>query len=651
MEVVWTVQGPVSEGKSTLFNALTDIELSPIGIVETTMSPLVFAHGKPGILIHYADGTTADEHLDALKHYTGDAAKAVETIEVFIPSVPEGLQIVDLPGEGSLLDEGSSLMAGKIADQKAKSDVVINVLTSTSRVPSPTSTAQRVYFIFNKVDTLVTPVSFERGIDTEVERLRAVLALNGYDDEVRVFACSPVAYLASKNLEDTAFKEILAFSKWCHQESDAQILKAFLDPITCLSRDILDAPMSRTERKLLVASLSEQHGWSIFRIALLLSWHLPGMDVRQLKQQLREFSGIDALRTALLQDSEPERVMPLRAARVNNKTAAERARKLSTLQNRINKMRNSVEHGGVYDMKKVLADTIKDLEADAAHLSAEVDIEEAVSPLPDSNFHESLAAHWLAENVSDSETTPPSLVVATIEDTRESIQVTWMHLTYVADDACYQQADPDTDTDGIFTSIPLPKSPTAKDLERVAAPGLVRVKRCVASVGAEVLLVAADTADTLRSTLETLLTGTPVRIATCKLADAPKGAPPRKRPSLIVDAHLRQVDEALRTGNIHTAHLQLQQAKKLAVNAKHDPNAKQIIEQYENVLLAAVKSAADAATGIQKEHLLMLRATLECEKVPKDALPELFESIANDFQPGSRAAQDMRLIAEFFKGN
>ena len=655
-DVIWMARGAVSAAKTSLINALMGDILSPMDVNESTVCRTVFANANAAeqrLVVQHADGRTEEAPLSSLPFYSGETSVSAETVlRCFTPVVPKGVEFADLPGEGSL---SRAYPQSRLSEDLSTADGILHVLPPRGiplSLPPPTPW-QHHYVILNKRDQLATPGSdlSKSAKDRLVECVYEELKTHRYED-ARVFSCSPLSFLAAtaKNARsEEAFQALLAIAKWGYEKKISnQLLQKIVHPLGDLNAIPGGIPLSMEARSQIVASLvpgAERHGWPVFRVVLLLARQHPDMSVSRLRKKLRNFSGIDKLRKAILQDSERKGILKFRAERRRTQEQNRQTHEIATLQNRIGRLHSALENGGIYDMKLALEDMKLALEADAASLAADLSLSEIPT---DIKMPERLAENHLANADSESPTSP--IVVATIETTEESrIHIAWQTLIYVDREAKYQRStDPATDS---FTSV---VSKSRAEIESDAAPGLERLKRCVVSGGVESLLIAVDTRDeALIEMVSKLFADTSVQISTCALAaaDTRKGAPQRQRPSLVVDTHLRQMETALEMGNYAEANAELHHAKKLA--AKLGEQGKQgagasILERYEKKLLRAVESAAASATGGKKAYLLKLQAALASARVKKEDLAPLFFSFASESPPGYHAATDLQMIADFF---
>lgn len=101
------VFGRVSAGKSSLINALVGMPVLPVGVTPVTAVPIRIARGEPGASIIDVDKQSHRIPLARIPDYATETGnpqntKGVRAIDVLVPSMPEGLRLLDTPGVGSL---------------------------------------------------------------------------------------------------------------------------------------------------------------------------------------------------------------------------------------------------------------------------------------------------------------------------------------------------------------------------------------------------------------------------------------------------------------------------------------------------------------------------------------------------------------------
>jgi GTP-binding protein EngB required for normal cell division len=109
------VFGRVSSGKSSLLNALLGAPILPVGVTPVTAVPARVRLGSPPLArIRDAEGRTIEIPLERLFEYASEEGnpgnvKRVARLEIVypVPGMPEGIELVDTPGIGSLATTGA----------------------------------------------------------------------------------------------------------------------------------------------------------------------------------------------------------------------------------------------------------------------------------------------------------------------------------------------------------------------------------------------------------------------------------------------------------------------------------------------------------------------------------------------------------------
>lgn len=110
------VFGRVSSGKSSLLNALIGAEVLPVGVTPVTAVPTRVRVGSPASLeVRYATGAHEEVGIDALRSLAseegnpGNVRRVARLTVVYpVPGLPEGVELVDTPGIGSLATSGAA---------------------------------------------------------------------------------------------------------------------------------------------------------------------------------------------------------------------------------------------------------------------------------------------------------------------------------------------------------------------------------------------------------------------------------------------------------------------------------------------------------------------------------------------------------------
>jgi GTP-binding protein EngB required for normal cell division len=108
------VFGRVSAGKSSLINALVGESVLPVGATPVTAVPTRLTQGARAAVVHFIDGDHRPIAVDDIAEYATEARNpenraGVRAIEVTVPTVPQGLRLLDTPGVGSLGTSGPAL--------------------------------------------------------------------------------------------------------------------------------------------------------------------------------------------------------------------------------------------------------------------------------------------------------------------------------------------------------------------------------------------------------------------------------------------------------------------------------------------------------------------------------------------------------------
>ena len=110
------VFGRVSSGKSSLLNAVLDMDVLPVGVTPVTAIPIRITCGdKPSLLVSFADAPAKTFEVLQLGEFATEQqnpgnAKHVARMTVTIPSsrLCDGVSFVDTPGLGSLATSGAA---------------------------------------------------------------------------------------------------------------------------------------------------------------------------------------------------------------------------------------------------------------------------------------------------------------------------------------------------------------------------------------------------------------------------------------------------------------------------------------------------------------------------------------------------------------
>jgi small GTP-binding protein len=180
------VLGEFKRGKSTLVNALVESDVVPTGVLPLTAAVTVIRHGvTPRLVVSFEDGGRQEVALAQIADFATETGNPhnrrhvrLLTVELPVPLLAHGVQLVDTPGIGSVHAHNTETALGFLgqvdaalftlaADQPLSGAEEQLVRDAAKRVP-------RIFFALNKVDHLsererAETVAFVR------ERLRDML--------------------------------------------------------------------------------------------------------------------------------------------------------------------------------------------------------------------------------------------------------------------------------------------------------------------------------------------------------------------------------------------------------------------------------------------------------------------------------------------
>src|SRR6266496_98490 len=114
LELEVAVVGEFKRGKSTLLNALIQVEVLPAGVLPLTAVPTVLERGDPVCLVAFGDGHTEEHDLGAVGEFVTEERNpgnrlGVQRVVVRLhaPLLDEGVRLVDTPGVGSVLEHNT----------------------------------------------------------------------------------------------------------------------------------------------------------------------------------------------------------------------------------------------------------------------------------------------------------------------------------------------------------------------------------------------------------------------------------------------------------------------------------------------------------------------------------------------------------------
>ncbi|MBX2896826.1 MAG: dynamin family protein [Cyclobacteriaceae bacterium] len=209
------VAGPSRAGKSTLINALLKMNISPIGIYQTTGVPIQIIPGtKNEIIVYFKDNSKHVERfsLQTIEKYvsqTEDLSKVKQIkfvcVSIVNPSLERGISIFDVPG---LDDPDDEILQHTLSYVKTFNAIIYLIDVSPHKtggfafksefkrqLEDMTSHLDKVFLVFNKIDFLT---------DSELESLNNRIAYDlkrlGLADKVD----SKIAFISARKSFESA---------------------------------------------------------------------------------------------------------------------------------------------------------------------------------------------------------------------------------------------------------------------------------------------------------------------------------------------------------------------------------------------------------------------------------------------------------------
>lgn len=116
------VLGMVKRGKSSFCNALLGVKddgYAPVGVNPVSNAVTVFRKGPPQVKVSFSDTSKPDETIDKvrIRQFITEQANpgnrlgvAMLTVQDEFPALPDGVELIDTPGEGSINDHHDRLL-------------------------------------------------------------------------------------------------------------------------------------------------------------------------------------------------------------------------------------------------------------------------------------------------------------------------------------------------------------------------------------------------------------------------------------------------------------------------------------------------------------------------------------------------------------
>jgi len=197
IEIVFS--GTISNGKSTLINALLNIDLLPMELGATTSLITTIQTGNNKIIALFEDGTSQNYELkkDSIKELSNK--DDIETIQIFIKDFPyNGVKFVDTPG----INDISNKREGQTFNYVPLADAVVFIVDASKGLTNEEkiffdnkvvkANKDKIFIIVNKIDTIE-----EENID--ISKLLSDTIVNDY----KVYKISALKYLLGRLKADT----------------------------------------------------------------------------------------------------------------------------------------------------------------------------------------------------------------------------------------------------------------------------------------------------------------------------------------------------------------------------------------------------------------------------------------------------------------
>ena len=213
-----SVLGMVKRGKSSFCNALLgakDDVYAPVGVNPVSNAVTIFRKGPPMVRVSFGDSSKPDELIDKerIRQFATEQENpgnrlgvASVTVQDAFPALPEGVVLIDTPGEGSLNDHHDRLLYQFLPSV----DAAIFLITAQSPLTESeidflkeiqAQDVRKVFFAINRVDQ-----ADDDELAEAIEHNLAVLAANGLPTS-RIFPVSARMALAG-DVEGSGFKPL-----------------------------------------------------------------------------------------------------------------------------------------------------------------------------------------------------------------------------------------------------------------------------------------------------------------------------------------------------------------------------------------------------------------------------------------------------------
>lgn len=212
------VLGMVKRGKSSFCNALLgakDDGYAPVGVNPVSNAVTVFRKGPPQVKVSFSDASKPDETIDKarIRQFITEQANpgnrlgvAMLTVQDEFPALPDGVELIDTPGEGSINDHHDRLLYQFLPSV----DAAIFLITAQSPLTESeiefvkeiqSQDVRKLFFAINRVDQVD-----DEELAEAIEHNLSMLAANGVP-VARIFPISAKLAQAG-DVEGSGFKPL-----------------------------------------------------------------------------------------------------------------------------------------------------------------------------------------------------------------------------------------------------------------------------------------------------------------------------------------------------------------------------------------------------------------------------------------------------------